>query len=153
MLYKSLIWSSFLPLGSLWEESVPSRFPPLFMIWVGLKITGNRSMKGWENFKIQRKDYQERIDNSVVVIRLYNQNSCIPFANFIIINLPSRCTEDVRVGLWYHPVTPRPHGYGDATVTYIRRFEILSYIYAKYHYRRESEYETTRCIIHSKKWV
>ena len=32
-------------------------------------------------------------------------------------------------------VTPRPDGYGDATVTYICRLEIPSRIYAKYQYR------------------
>jgi len=34
--------------------------------------------------------------------------------------------------LWYHPVTPRFHGYGDVTATYIRRSELPSHIYAKH---------------------
>ena len=39
---------------------------------------------------------QKEIDNSVLVVGLYNQDSCIPVANFITINLPSGRTEDVR---------------------------------------------------------
>jgi len=48
------------------------------------------------DFRIQGKDYQEKIDNSVLVIGLYNLNSCISVANFFTINLPTICTEDVR---------------------------------------------------------
>ena len=44
----------------------------------------------------QRKDDQERIDNSVLVVGLYNQDSSIPVANFFTINLPSGRTEDVE---------------------------------------------------------
>ena len=40
-------------------------------------------------------------------------------------------------------MTPLPHGYGDVTTTYIRRSEIPSHIYAKYQYRKESEFEST----------
>ena len=36
-------------------------------------------------------------------------------------------------------VTPRSHGYGDVTATYIRRAEIPSHIYAKDQYMQESE--------------
>ena len=50
-------------------------------------------------------------------------------------------------------VTPRSGGYGDVTVTYIRRSEIPSRIYAKHQYRQESEYGSTWCIIHSNTWV
>ena len=42
------------------------------------------------------KNDQERIDNFVLVVGLYNQNSCIPVANFFNINLPSGRTEDVE---------------------------------------------------------
>ena len=49
-----------------------------------------------EGARNQRKDDQ-KIDNSAPVVRLYNHNSCVPFANFFIINLPTGCTEDVRV--------------------------------------------------------
>jgi len=45
---------------------------------------------------------------------------------------------------------PRSRGYGDVTVTYIRRSEIHSRIYAKHQYMQESEYVNTWCIIHSK---
>ena len=38
-------------------------------------------------------------------------------------------------------VTPRFHGYGDVTATYIRRSEIPSRIYVKLQYRQESEAE------------
>jgi len=51
--------------------------------------------------------------------------------------------------LWYQPVTPRFHGYGDATATYIRRSELPPHIYAKHQYRQESEYGSKWCIIHS----
>jgi len=49
-----------------------------------------------EEIRNQRKDDQERIDNSVLVVGLYNQDSYIPVANFFTINLPSGRTEDVR---------------------------------------------------------
>ena len=38
----------------------------------------------------------KKIDNSVLVVGVYNQDSCIPVANFITINLPSGRTEDVE---------------------------------------------------------
>ena len=41
-------------------------------------------------------DQKKKRDNSAFVVRLYNQDSCIPVANFITINLPSGRTEDVR---------------------------------------------------------
>jgi len=53
-------------------------------------------MKGWENIRIQGKNYQEKIDNFVLVVGLYNQDSCILVANFFTINLPNSYTEDVR---------------------------------------------------------
>jgi len=40
-------------------------------------------------------------------------------------------------------VTPRSGGYGDVTVTYIRRSEIPSRIYAKFQYMQNSECEST----------
>ena len=49
-----------------------------------------------EEIRNQRKDDQDRIDNSVLVVGLYNQDSCIPVTNFFSINLPSGCTEDAR---------------------------------------------------------
>ena len=39
-------------------------------------------------------------------------------------------------------VTPQSRGYGDVTVTYIRRTEMPSHIYAKHQYMQESEYES-----------
>ena len=50
-------------------------------------------MEGTRN---QRKDDQERIDNSVLLVGLYNKDPSIQVANFFTINLPSRRTEDVR---------------------------------------------------------
>ena len=51
---------------------------------------------------------------------------------------------------WTRPfVTPRSHGYGDVTATYIRRSELPSRIYATHQYRQESEYGSKWCIIHS----
>ena len=49
-----------------------------------------------EEIRNQRKDDQERIGNPVLVVRLYNQDSCIPVANFFTINLTTGRTEDVR---------------------------------------------------------
>ena len=49
-----------------------------------------------EGIRTQKKDDEERKDNSALVVRLYNQDSCIPAANFFTISLPSGCTEDVR---------------------------------------------------------
>ena len=77
-----------------------------------------------EEIRSQRKDDQDRIDNSVLAVGLYNHDSCILVANFFTINLPTSCTEDVKPRLWYHPVTPRSRGYGDVTATYIRRSKI-----------------------------
>ena len=50
-------------------------------------------MEGIQN---QRKKDQEEIDNTALVVGLYNQDSCILVANFISINLPTGCTVDVR---------------------------------------------------------
>ena len=50
-------------------------------------------------------------------------------------------------------VMSRSSRYGDVTATYIRWSKILSHIYAKHQYRKESEYESTWCIIHSNIWV
>ena len=49
-----------------------------------------------EKTQESRKGYQERIDNSALIVRLYNQDSCMPIANFFTINLSSGRTEDVR---------------------------------------------------------
>jgi len=49
-----------------------------------------------EGIRNQRKDDQEKIDNSVLVVGMYNQDSCIPVTNFFTINLPSGRTEEVR---------------------------------------------------------
>ena len=46
-------------------------------------------------------------------------------------------------------VTPRFHGYGDVTATYIRKSEVPYRIYAKHQYKQESEYGSKWCIIHS----
>jgi len=50
-----------------------------------------------EGIRNRRKDDQKRIENSALVVGLYNQDSCILVANFFNINLPSGRTEDVRV--------------------------------------------------------
>ena len=42
-----------------------------------------------------------------------------------------------------YTVSPRSHGHGDITATYIRRAKIPSYIYAKHQSRQELEYECT----------
>ena len=50
----------------------------------------------WKEFRNQRKDDQEELDNSTLVVVLYNQDSCIPLQNFFTNNLPTYCTVDVR---------------------------------------------------------
>ena len=48
-----------------------------------------------EEIRNQRKGDQEGIDNPVLVVGLYNQDSSIPVANFFTINLPSGRNEEV----------------------------------------------------------
>jgi len=48
-----------------------------------------------EGIRNQRKDDLEK-DNSAFVVVLYNQDSCIPAANFFTINLLSGRTEDAK---------------------------------------------------------
>ena len=50
-------------------------------------------MKGIQGSK---KDDQEEINYSALIVGLYNQKSSIPVANFFIINLPAGYTMDVR---------------------------------------------------------
>jgi len=45
----------------------------------------------------QKKDDQEEINNSALVVGLYNRDLCILVANFFTINLPTDCTMDMRV--------------------------------------------------------
>jgi len=49
-----------------------------------------------EGIRNQRKNDQQRIDNFVLVVGLYNRDPCIPVINFFTINLLSGRTEDVR---------------------------------------------------------
>jgi len=56
---------------------------------------GTRNEKGWKRFKNQGNDDQEGIDNFVLIVGLYNHESCIPVVNFFTINLPTSCTEDM----------------------------------------------------------
>jgi len=105
-----------------------------------------------EGIRNQRKDDLEK-DNSVFIVGLYNKDSYIPVANF----LPLICHLDVlrmrKPRLWYHLVTAWSCGYGDVTVTYIRRSKKPSRIYTKHQYKKESEYGSTWYIIHSNIWV
>jgi len=48
-----------------------------------------------ERTQESRKDSQEGIDNSVLVVGLYNRDPCNPIANFFNINFPSGRTEDM----------------------------------------------------------
>ena len=41
-------------------------------------------------------DQKKERDNSALAVGLYNQDLCIPVANFFTINLPSGRTKDVR---------------------------------------------------------
>ena len=49
-----------------------------------------------EEIQESRKDDQEGIDNFVLIVGLYNHDSCIPVANFFTINLPTDFTKDMR---------------------------------------------------------
>ena len=49
-----------------------------------------------EEIQESRDDDQEGIDNFVLVVGLYNHDSCIPATNSFTINLLTGCTEDVR---------------------------------------------------------
>jgi len=51
----------------------------------------NQNREKMEGIRNQRKDDQERKDNSALVVGLYNQDSCIPDTNF----LPLICRLDV----------------------------------------------------------
>ena len=57
---------------------------------------GIENEKGWKRFKNQGKDDQEGIDNFVLIVGLYNHDSCVPVTNYFTINLPTVCIEDVR---------------------------------------------------------
>jgi len=59
-------------------------------------MTKNGKTKRWKGLRNQEKDDQEKIDNSAFVDGLYNQDQCIPIANFFTINLSSEHTEDAR---------------------------------------------------------
>ena len=63
---------------------------------------GNKKKLEGKRLKVsgfQEMDQKEGIDNSALVVGLYNQDSCIPVANFFTINLPSGRTEDARAWL------------------------------------------------------
>ena len=60
---------------------------------------GNKKKLEGKRLKVsgfQEMDQKEGIDNSALIVGLYNQNSCILVANFITINLSTGCTVDVR---------------------------------------------------------
>ena len=57
---------------------------------------GMKKQKDGKDSRIKEGMIKKEIDNSVLIIGLYNQDSCILVANFFILNLPSRRTEDVR---------------------------------------------------------
>ena len=46
---------------------------------------------------------------------------------------------DIKEGAGLERATPRPHRYGDITVTYIRRAKIPSHKYSKHQYKQKSE--------------
>ena len=41
----------------------------------------NEKVKRSKGFRIQGMDYQERIDNVVLVVGIYDNDSCVPVAN------------------------------------------------------------------------
>ena len=57
---------------------------------------GTEKMKRWKGYRSQEKKDQERIDNLVLVVGLYNRDLCILVTNFFTINLTSTRTKDVR---------------------------------------------------------
>ena len=56
----------------------------------------NGKLKGSQDFRNQGMDYEEGIDNFVLVVGIYDYDSCTLAANLYHINLPIGCTEDVR---------------------------------------------------------
>jgi len=49
-----------------------------------------------EGIQESKEGLSRKIDDSALVVRLYNQDSYISATNFITINLPTGCTMDVR---------------------------------------------------------
>jgi len=77
------------------------------------------------------------IDLSILVILIYRMTSPQNPFDLCQVNItPLAATLS-------DSVAARSHGYGDVTVTYKRRSEIPSRIYAKHQYRQESEYGST----------
>jgi len=77
-----------------YSSTLPLRLQSIHILswYKGYENQNSGKMEGIRN---QRKDDKEEIDNSVLVVGLYNQDPCIPVANFFTVNLPSRCIEDV----------------------------------------------------------
>jgi len=91
----------------------------------------------------QGKDDQERINNFVLVVGLYNHYSCIPVANFFTINLPTGSTEDVRASALIPPCnTPIRWVRRRYCDVYTQVRNTLTYI-AKHQYMQEPEYGCT----------
>jgi len=44
-------------------------------------MMGKWKMKRWKGFRNQEKDDEEEIDNFILIVRLYNRDSCITTAN------------------------------------------------------------------------
>ena len=55
---------------------------------VGIRMTRTENGKGWKRFKNQGKNCQKGIDNFVLVVGLYNHDSCALVSNNFMINLP-----------------------------------------------------------------
>jgi len=84
----------------------------------------------------------------------HQYNIGVRVRKYVVIYIPTQkykysVITDCDIILHKYYVTPRSHGYGDVTASYIRRSEIPSRIYAKHQYKKESEYGSTWCIIHS----
>ena len=94
--------------------------------------------------------YTKTVRNACIIVCVYADDMLILETNIEIIKFTKKMLsnsfdmKDLGVA-----VTPRFHGYGDVTATYIRKSEVPSRIYAKHQYRQESEYGSKWCIIHS----
>ena len=67
-------------LEPLREEPTSLRFPRLPIVEL-VEGDGKLEIKRRKGLKIQSTDYQGKIDNIVLVVGMYDHNSCIPVAN------------------------------------------------------------------------
>jgi len=52
-----------------------------YLSWLKRRWKEGAEKKRWRDFRIQRMDFKERIDNFILVIGMYSNDSCDPVAN------------------------------------------------------------------------